>query len=249
MLYTPYNIPEGFGYDFEIENSKTYDQRIDELKRAIETTEIVHAKVIGYEDDGKILSVDFGAGIKGLCINNWISDDASYWLNKYLVGKVVNVKVRRYNEDDEYPFVCSRRLSQMHAYEIQKERYEKGTKVFAKIIYHNDKIVIVDIGGGNITYTYANVFRNFDFSSEYVNIEITNECPKRSNFWFTLDNNLRRGQVISKVADGYLVAFEDNPDKHTVMKTDEELKIGQSVFMEKNVVVTTTYKFYSAANN
>ena len=72
-----------------------------------------------------------------------------------------------------------------------------------------DAGVIMDIGGGNITYTYASVFRNFDFSTQYVNIEIKNYSEKRSTFWFGLDHKLIKACVISKVDDGYLVSFED----------------------------------------
>lgn len=242
MFFNYYNIPEGFEYDFEgVEKSTTYKSRYDFLMRCMNNKDIVYAKVIGYADEGKTLYLDLGCGILGVCYDNWISDEKNYWLNKYLVGNIVNVKIDNY-EDEQ--FVCSRTILQEEAFENQKELYVKGTKVLAKIISHNDKIVILDIGGGNITYTYVTMFKYFDFNDKYVNIVIKNYSEKKNNFWFEIDNSLCKAQVISKVQDGYLVSIVDKPGKHTVMKTDEELKVGSIVMMEKNVVVTTTYKYY-----
>lgn len=248
MLFTSYNIPEGFGYDFEgMENSTTYEERFDEIMRLMNNHEATYAKVIGYDDEGKTLYLDLGCGITGICKDNWISDNNTYWLNKYLVGHIVNVKINKYDKDDnDYDFVCSRSHMQKDAYEKQKECYKKGTKVLAKVIYHNDKIVIMDIGGGNITYTYASVFRNFDFSTQYVNIEIKNYSEKRSTFWFGLDHKLIKACVISKVGDGYLVSFED---RHAVIKTDDKLEVGQTILIKKKIECKVNFEFHSSFIN
>ena len=97
MYFTNYNVPEGYGYNFEeMEKTTTYEERFDFLMRSMNNSEVVYAKVKGYDDEGRVLYLDFGHGIMGLCEDNWSYNPKVCWLNKYLVGHIVNVKLKRY---------------------------------------------------------------------------------------------------------------------------------------------------------
>lgn len=240
MLFN-YNIPEGFGYDFEKDNSKEFSQRFNEVEKAFYDTEVICAKVTDVDNEGKTLFLDFGAGVKGICRNNWLSDQNSCWLNKHLKGKIVNVTIFSYDMDKKM-FVCARDILQKKNFKMQEKNYVRGAKALAKIIYHNDKIVVIDIGGGNITVVKSDVFKMFDFADEYVNINIKNRNIRFNNFWFELDNKILRAQIVATVDEGYLVSLLNKDNKHVVFKTDQKFKIGDIIFLEKNVVITTTYK-------
>ncbi len=240
-----YNFPEGFNYDFEADNAKEFAQRFTEVENAFLNTEIVCAKVTDVDYDGQTLFLDFGAGVKGICRNNWLSNPNSSWVNKHLKGRIVNVEILCYDTDKKM-FVCARNRLQKENFKLQEKNYVKGFKTIAKILHHNDKVVVVDIGGGNITVVNIELFKYFDFENEqYANIIIKNRNHRYNNFWFELDSKIVRAQIVATVDEGYLVSLINKPDKHVVIKTDEKFEIGELVTLEKEVVITTTYKVFS----
>ena len=58
-------------------------------------------------------------------------------------------------------------------------------------------------------------------------------------------NKLIKAFVISKVNDGYLVSFKDHPERHVVIKSNDDLKTGQAIFIKKRIEYKVSFDYHS----
>ncbi len=203
-------LPEGYGFTESIAENR--EQRFEQLMSCIGTDTILSGIVKFTKEDCTFAIVDLGCGLEGWISSFRMSDTRKLSAVRSSLGNIINFQIVGFNEQTG-TFTCDRRIAVNKAKQWQKDNYQYGNIIIAKVTAIIETGIFLDIGGGNTTFLcpknissyYINDLGKIFHVGQLINVQVIGYNPNFETFEVNYSNcsqfGLSIGTTISVVLD------------------------------------------------